>query len=103
MSWTQWWGYNAASVSLNSDFYGVYELCDFNGEVVYIGSGKVKSKLLGHLEKKECPLARYYRLLIVGAEEYCKLKESETLQEYIKGMGRLPLYNEKKTRFREVD
>ena len=95
MSWTQWWGYYAASVSLDSDIYGVYELGDANKEIVYVGSGKVKSKLLCHLEKKECPLARYYRLIIVGIEEACKSKELEILQEYRESMGRLPLYNEK--------
>ena len=95
MSWTQWWCYNAASVSLNSDYYGVYELGDANEEIVYIGSGKVKSRLLYHLEKKECPLARYYRLIIVGVEESCKSKELEILQEYRESMGRLPMYNER--------
>ncbi|OGD55503.1 hypothetical protein A3K78_11350 [Candidatus Bathyarchaeota archaeon RBG_13_52_12] len=103
MSWTQWWGYSAASVSLESDIYGVYELGDADKEIVYVGSGKVKDRLLCHLENKECPLARYYRLLIVGAEESCNSMESEIVQEYRERKGRPPLYNEKKTRIHEVD
>jgi hypothetical protein len=103
MSWSQWWGYSAASVSLESDIYGVYELGDADKEIVYVGSGKVKDRLLRHLEKNECPLARYYRLLIVGAEEFCNSKESEIIQEYRERKGRPPLYNEKKIRVLEVD
>ena len=95
MSWTQWWGYYAASVSLDSDVYGVYELGDVNKEIVYVGSGKVKNRLLCHLEKKEFPLARYYRYSIIGGEESSKLRESEILQEYRESMDRFPLYNGK--------
>jgi len=74
---------------------GVYELADDSKDTVCYGSGKVKARLLDHLNKKECPLARFYRVEYCSAETECKAKEQQLLETYKKAhSGRLPIYNE---------
>jgi len=82
-------------VSRDPDELGVYELGDFSKITVYYGSGKIRSRLLDHLNKKECPLAKYYRFELFATEEACKGREKELLDEFKRIYGKLPRCNEK--------
>lgn len=95
MGWGSWWSYNQSMASTEPDSFGVYELGDENKNTVYYGSGKVKTRLLDHLNKKECPLARYYRIELFATEAECKAKEEALLAEYKRVHGKLPMYNER--------
>lgn len=95
MAWGKWWEYNKAMASLDPDKLGVYELGDKDKNTVYYGSGKIKTRLLDHINKKECPLARYYRFELFDTEEKCRAREEELLETYKRKHGKLPLYNEK--------
>ena len=95
MGWTQWWTYTKNVVAYDPDKLGVYELGDENKKTVYYGSGKIKTRLLDHLNKKECPLARYYRYELFSTEEECRKREQELLEIYKGVYGKLPMYNEK--------
>ena len=77
------------------DELGVYELADESKNTVYYGSGKIKSRLLDHLNKRECPMARYYRFELFSTEEKCRAREKELLDEYKRKYGKLPMYNER--------
>jgi len=82
-------------VSYDPDDSGVYELGDEAKNTVYYGSGKIKTRLLDHLNKRECPLARYYRFELFPTEAECKRREKELLEEYKRIHGNLPMYNER--------
>jgi hypothetical protein len=76
------------------DELGVYELGDEVKNTVYYGSGKIKIRLLDHLNKKECPMARYYRLEFFRTETECRTREKELLKDYKRTHDKLPMYNE---------
>jgi len=96
MVWSQWWAYREGMVASDRDDFGVYELADENKETVYYGSGKVKTRLLDHLNKKECPKATNYRVEYYSTESECRTREKELLEAYkTTHNGKLPMYNEK--------
>jgi len=95
LGWGRWWTYAKNIVAHDPDKLGVYELADKDKETVYYGSGKIKTRLLDHINKKECPLARYYRLELLGTEAKCRNREEELLKEYKRVHGKLPTYNER--------
>jgi len=95
MTWSSWWSYNTTMVSSDRDDFGVYELADDSKNTVYYGSGKVKTRLLDHLNKKECPMARFYRVEYFSTETECREREQKLLEEYKKAHGKLPMYNER--------
>jgi len=96
MVWGQWWTYIEDVAKYEQDTFGVYELGDDSKNTVYYGSGEIRSRLLDHLSKKECPMARYYRVESCTSEQECRAKEQQLLEEYKKThAGKLPMYNEK--------
>ena len=96
MVWSQWWDYREGIVASDRDDFGVYELADDNKNTLYYGSGKVKTRLLDHLNKKECPMTRYYRVEYYSYETECREKERQLLDAYKNSHnGKLPMYNER--------
>ena len=94
--WSQWWEYREGLVASDRDEFGVYELADESKNTVYYGSGKIKTRLLDHLNKKECPMARFYRVEYFSTETECRAREQKLLEEYKKAHnGKLPMYNER--------
>jgi predicted GIY-YIG superfamily endonuclease len=80
----------------DQDIFGVYELADDTRNTVYYGSGKVKTRLMDHLNKKECPLAKYYRHEYLDSEQASRTREEQLLREYkATHGGKLPMYNER--------
>lgn len=96
MVWSDWWNYRTNMVSNDRDDFGVYELADDNETTLYVGSGRVQTRLMEHLVKNDCPLATRYRIDCCAAEEESRTKEKQLLDAY-KAVrnGKLPLYNEK--------
>jgi hypothetical protein len=94
MDWGSWWSYNSDIVKHDLDNFGVYELGDSNKDTMYYGSGKVKTRLQDHLNKRECPLARYYRIEYCSETE-CRANEQSLLEAYKRVHGKLPMYNER--------
>lgn len=95
MGWGKWWLYIKSIVSIDPDKLGVYELGDYLLNTVYYGSGKIKTRLLDHLNKKECPMAKNYRFELFNTEAECRAREKALLEEYQKKHKKLPMYNEK--------
>jgi len=73
----------------------VYELADDTLNTVYYGSGKVKARLMDHLNKKECPMAKRYRVEYFGSEQESRTREEQLLRDYKSARGKLPMYNER--------
>jgi predicted GIY-YIG superfamily endonuclease len=93
--WRKWEYYSNHFVGYDPDKLGVYELDDKDKNTVYYGSGNIKSRLLDHLNKRECPLTRYYRFELFTTEVECRRREEELLKEYKQRHGKLPMYNER--------
>lgn len=83
-------------VNSDQDVFGIYELGDDAKNTVYYGSGKVKTRLMDHLNKKECPLAKHYRHEYLDSEQASRTREEQLLSEYKAAHGgKLPMYNER--------
>jgi len=103
VTWGPWGSYNITTLLKRSlgvlyarERIGVYELADESKETVYYGSGQVKARLLDHLNKKECPSAKFYRVEYCSTETECKTKEQQLLEAYKKEHnGQLPIYNKR--------
>ena len=98
MVWSEWWNYRQDMIRTDRNEFGVFELADDNETTLFIGSGKVKTKLLEHLKKNDYPLATRYRIDCCETEESSRAKAKHLLEAY-KAVrdGKLPLYNEKTT------
>ena len=77
------------------DEWGVYELTDAAKNTVYFGSGKIKTCLLEHINKRACLLAEYYRFELCETGQECKAKEMALLESFKKKYRKLPIYNQK--------
>ncbi len=95
MGWGKWWSYTKSIVSIDPDKLGVYELEDYLHNTVYYGSGKIKTRLVDHLNKKECPMAKNYRFELFNTEAECRAREEQLLEDYKRIHGKLPMYNER--------
>ena len=96
MSLSDWYTYNHSITKYCPDDLSVYELVDEEKITLYYGYGKIRTKLLEHLKKKEFPLVRYFRFEKLETEEECVLRERQLLQDYQEKFDILPLYNESK-------
>ena len=95
MVWDKWWTYSLGLVITDQDDFGVYELGDDNKNTVYYGSGRVKSRLLDHLNKQEYPAAKHYRIEYLESEEAARAREEQLLRDYEGAHGTLPMYNQR--------
>ena len=95
MGWGKWWSLTKSIVSIDPDEPGVYELEDYSHNTVYYGSGKIKTRLVDHLNKKECPMAKNYRFELFNTEAECRAREEQLLEDYKRIHGKLPMYNER--------
>jgi predicted GIY-YIG superfamily endonuclease len=95
LAWSKWWTYALEVITYDRDDPAVYELADDTKNIVYCGSGKLKTRLQDHLNKKESPLAKYYRFEYLSTEAECKAREKELLTDYQKKNGKVPMYNER--------
>ena len=95
LGWGKWWSLTKRIVSIEPDNLGVYELEDSFHKPVYYGSGKIKTRLLDHLNRKDCPMAKNYRLELFNTEMECRTRENALLEEYQRNHEKLPIYNKK--------
>jgi hypothetical protein len=82
-------------VDFETDDLSVYELAGNKYNTVYYGSGKLKTRLQDHLNKKECPMAGFYRFELFSTEAECRAREEQLLKDYEEKHGKLPMYNER--------
>lgn len=87
----KWCKFSKENLREVPNFLGVYELADANKELIYIGEGRLKNRLLEHNRKKL--YAHYYRYLVLGSKIRCEQKERAMQRAYRKKHGELPWYN----------
>jgi hypothetical protein len=98
MSLSEWRTYNPSIIAYSPDKLGIYELGDGERITLYYGCGKIRTRLLEHLNRNECPTARYFRFELLKIEEECEARVQQLLHEYQKRYGILPMYNERERR-----
>ena len=79
-----------------TDNYGVYEIGN-TLEVLYIGEGYVKTRLLSHFPDATEPVvgASKYRVEYTGSKQRAVQRQNALLAEFYRRYGRLPKFNQK--------
>lgn len=91
--WSRW---SAQRVNQESNNYGAYELGDRNtGEVLYVGSGRVLSRLLAHLPpgQNTKPGISGYRVEYTRSGKRARGRERRLLFDFKNENGNLPRFN----------
>ena len=76
------------NVAVESDGYGVYELADASGNILYIGEGHVQSRLYSHFISASDPTpgVGLYRVEYTGSKERAEQRERAELCSFCKIM-----------------
>ena len=93
----KWIRFNKENVKKVPDVYGAYEIANAAKGTIYIGSGKLRSRLLAHFPRASDPIvgASYFRYEKTGSSKRAKQREKTLLMEYYMKHGRLPKFNQK--------
>ena len=93
----KWSAFNKENVLAETDAYGVYELGDRNGEIVYIGQGRISSRLNSHFLSGRHPIPRtsLYRVEIIGSKKRAEQRERAEIRAYMRTHGTCPSYNDR--------
>ena len=80
----KWSRFSKELVKKTSDVYGVYELADGSKDVIYIGEGNLRERLLAHFINGSAPTpgTSYFRYEITESKTRCKQRQNALLAEY---------------------
>ena len=81
-----------------ANVYGVYELANGSGNIVYIGEGKLRERLIAHLSIRSDPTpgVSYFRYATTGSKRRAIERQNALLSEFNRKYERLPIYNQKR-------
>ncbi len=90
--------YTKENVKLEPDNFGVYQIANSNKEILYIGEGHVKTRLLSHFPNSSDPVvgSSLYRYELTGSKQRCVNRQNALLKEYRdSNNGKNPPFNTK--------
>ena len=93
----KWSKFTKKNVERLKDIFGVYEIADRSKKVIYIGRGRLRSRLLRHFPRGEDPIpgAAYFRVARSYSRLRAEQKERKLLKNFKKKHGKLPRYNQR--------
>lgn len=93
----KWSAFNKENVLAETDSYGVYELGDKSGEIVYIGQGRISQRLNSHFLGGRHPIPRtsLYRAEVTGSKQRAEERERAEIRAYFRNHGTCPAYNDR--------
>lgn len=92
----KWSAFNKNNVLAETNSYGIYEIGDSNGKIMYIGEGRLRDRLNSHFVGGDDPIGRSakYRKEVVGSKQRVEERERVELRAYArKHGGSLPPFN----------
>lgn len=93
----KWSHFDKEHVLNEPDSFGVYELGDGYGDIIYIGEGRVRDRLNSHFVNGRSPIpgTAKYRAEITGSKERAEQRERRELRDYISTHGDCPRFNDR--------
>jgi len=94
-----WTEYSKENVAKEPNTFGVYEIAHYKtGEVLFIGEGRIRSRLLAHLPEKHISrrneeVADVYRYEVTGKKLLAIAKYNKMLEEFKTTHLRYPRFN----------
>lgn len=79
------------------DSFGVYELADRAGNILYIGEGRLRSRLNSHFISGSSPIpgVSKYRAEITGVKERAQQRERSEIRAFERKHGDCPKFNDR--------
>lgn len=89
--------FNKDNVLSETDAFGVYELADSGGEIVYIGHGRIRDRLNAHFlgGRHPIPKVSLYRFEVTGSKQRAEERERAEIKDYFRTHGKCPSYNKR--------
>jgi hypothetical protein len=78
------------ALEVDIDTYGVYELADRAGHIIYVGQGRIRERLASHSRGDEDPCtraARFFRFEMTGGKERAEQRERALMRDYARTHG----------------
>jgi len=94
----KWSKFTCENLSKVDTVYGVYELGDNSKNIIYIGQGILRDRLLAHkISDEPCfKKAKYYRFEKIGGKERAEQRERAEMNIYESEYGELPECNKRR-------
>lgn len=94
----RWSSFTKENVMREDDYYGVYELGNSNGDILYIGQVRIRTRLMAHLPNRSDPIVgvSFYRVEYTGSKVKAEQRERAELGLYYKRTGRYPKFNQRR-------
>lgn len=92
----KWSTFNKDNISEEPNNYGIYEIGDSNGNIMYIGQGQIGDRLDSHFVNGSHPVGHSakYRTERTGGKQRAEERERAELSAYARTHGgALPPYN----------
>lgn len=92
----KWKHYLKENVKHEPSFYAVYVLADNNLNILYIGEGQLKKRLMAHFPDGAEPVvgASFYKYKLTGSKIKCIERQNALLSIFKKRNGKLPKFNQ---------
>ena len=93
----KWSAFNKDNVSEEPESFGIYELADKFGNILYIGQGRLRSRLLSHFIAARSPIpgAAKYRTEVTGVKERAEQRERAEIRNFLRRNGDCPKFNDR--------
>ncbi len=100
MPFSNWHPFTKSETEKAPAYKGVYQICDANNEIVYIGSSEtsIRSRLITHKTKTKFMRAKMFRHMRVGEDRLwttAKHIERSLCKKFYKEHNKLPRYQER--------
>ena len=93
----KWSKFNKEHVENEPESYGVYELGDGDGNILYIGQGRVRLRLNSAFGngRNPKPGTAKYRVEVTGSKKRAEERERSEIRQYLKSHGACPRFNQR--------
>lgn len=94
----KWSNYTKINVRRVSNVFGMYELADGRGHIIYIGEGKLQDRLIAHFSNGSDPIpgASLFRYTSTGGKKKAVQNQNSSLSKIYRTTGNLPRFNQKR-------
>jgi len=91
----KWSDFRKYNVLGEPDSFGIYELADSNGNILYIGQGRIRSRLNTHFLIGNSPIPKVakYRYEITGVKERAEQRERSEIRAFHRTNEGCPPFN----------
>ena len=92
-----WKVYIKEEVNAHPESIGAYQIADSNKNIIYIGEGNIRARLLAHFPDGDDPVVggSYFDYVVTNDKSKALMLQNKYLGDFKAEHGQLPLFNQK--------